>query len=483
MSKKRKRKNNNKKYNQNRRLVRNFDVNNDTSNIDISDNPVKNTEVEEESPLKDELANELLETPTPKSKDVRNILFKNKGKSILIGSLVILTMGSGSLIYLHGLKNNNLSFNGIYIDSEHVGKLNKEQLSNKISNLLNNKIENSKIEISYNDEIITVMASELSIRYDIESIVDNILSYKKSSSSLANSFTQLFLNLNNHEVGYSPIIDNEKLDEFVNSIYKKTYIQPVNAKISPSETNFKIESEQIGTELDKSSLKSDLLLAINSNFNENKIISLSFKEIQPTLNKDLAEKFEVLGTYETKLPQKTGSRTENIKLFTRKLNNAVIKVGEEFSCDSYGGDREWSDGYRSAPGYINGEVKPILAGGICQATSTIYNALLYADLEITERHPHSLTVKYAPLGLDAAIAKGVKDLKFINNTDNPIVLQTYVTSDGYVKASILGIPSEKNKSIKLFTKVFSSKSADAYKETYINGQLNSTELLSSDRYK
>lgn len=94
-----------------------------------------------------------------------------------------------------------------------------------------------------------------------------------------------------------------------------------------------------------------------------------------------------------------------------------------------------------------------------------------------------MPVTYAENGRDAAIAKGSKDLKFKNNTNNPIIINTYVSSDGYVVAKIWGIPEEDNKEIKLSVKHINSKAANAYKHTYIDGKLVKTELLSQDRYK
>lgn len=402
---------------------------------------------------------------------------------IVLGSAAVLFTGSASLVYLNNSRLSELSYNGIYIDSEHVGKLDKIELTSKISNLLNEKTKNNTINILGENDIIHVTPEKIGVSYDIDKIVSDIMSYKKKNSKIANTISQLSLNMTSHNIEYSPSINEDILNTFISSIEKKFYTSPKNASITFNKDTITASKETLGYKVDTEKLKEDLLTCINSNFTDNTTIKLSYLEVQPKLTKNTAEKLQILGTFKTKLPSKTGDRTGNIKLYTSKLNKSILSPGEELSCDKAGGDRTWAEGYRNANGYVDGEVVPILAGGICQATSTIYNALLYADLEITERHPHSMPVTYAKLGLDAAIAKGIKDLRFKNNTENPIILQTYVNQDGYVVATIWGIPTVENKKIELFTKQFNSKSADAYRKVYIDGKLIATEKISSNRYK
>ena len=87
--------------------------------------------------------------------------------------------------------------------------------------------------------------------------------------------------------------------------------------------------------------------------------------------------------------------------------------------------------------YNNGKVEQGMAGGVCQVTTTLYNAALMAELEIVERHPHSMTVGYVPLGRDAAVAGNYKDLKFRNNTEYPIMIEAYA-ANGKLVMNIFG---------------------------------------------
>lgn len=111
--------------------------------------------------------------------------------------------------------------------------------------------------------------------------------------------------------------------------------------------------------------------------------------------------------------------------------------GEEYSASEGMGESTPENGYVEAGSYLNGETVQTYGGGICQVSSTLYNAIILAELEVTERWPHSMTVSYVKESMDAAIAEGYKDLKFKNNTDTPIYIEGY-TYGGRVTFTIYG---------------------------------------------
>lgn len=407
----------------------------------------------------------------------------NIKKTIIIGSLVVLVLGSATFICFNTNKMSDKSYSGIYIEEEHLGKLTKDELTIKLKTLLDEKLEKSELTISHNGKELTATPSELGVSYNIDTIVKDIVNFNKSGNILLDTISRLSLQAINQQFEYAPDINEKVLNKFISKAEKEFYVPAKNSKLNFKGNTLTASTEKNGSEIIVADLKEDILKYINSNFNENKTIKLNSKPVKPILTKEVAEKLEILGTYKTRLPSTTGDRTTNIRIFMDKLNKSVLAPGEEFSANKSAGSRERSDGYRAAPGYVNGEVVPILAGGICQGTSTLYNALLYADMDITERHPHSMPVTYAVNGRDAAIVGDYKDLKFKNNTKNPIVVQTYIDSNGYVVASIWGIPDTPDKKIELSVNHIHSKAADAYKKTYVNGKLVKTELLSRDRYK
>lgn len=117
-------------------------------------------------------------------------------------------------------------------------------------------------------------------------------------------------------------------------------------------------------------------------------------------------------------------RTENVRLAAAKLQGHILLPGQEFSFNGVVGPREMEEGFREAKIIVGGKFESGMGGGICQVSSTLYNTALLAGLTITERHNHSLQIAYVPLGRDATVVYGQKDLKFKNNTNCVLRIKT-----------------------------------------------------------
>jgi len=151
-------------------------------------------------------------------------------------------------------------------------------------------------------------------------------------------------------------------------------------------------------------------------------------------------KEEQISEFTTKLPNDTEARDDNIKLACKTLNGTVIKSGDEFSLWDVLGCPTEETGYEKAKTFTSdGEVIQSYGGGICQLSTTIYNAVLKVDgLEITERHEHSREVPYIEDGKDAAVSYGNSDLKFKNNLDYDVRINAEV-ENRKVKISLVRI--------------------------------------------
>ena len=137
---------------------------------------------------------------------------------------------------------------------------------------------------------------------------------------------------------------------------------------------------------------------------------------------DLEDITDVLGTYSTSYAGSSEGRSKNIESGAAHINGILLQPGEEISASELTAPYTEENGYAPAPSYAGNEVVESMGGGICQVTTTLYNALLYAELEITERCEHSMMVSYVDPSRDAAVAEGVKDLKFKNNLENPVYI-------------------------------------------------------------
>ncbi len=195
---------------------------------------------------------------------------------------------------------------------------------------------------------------------------------------------------------------------------------------------------------------------------------------------------DLLSTYSTKYSTRDKDRTTNLQLAANKINGTVLMPGEIFSYNQVVGERTIAAGYKEAPIYVSGEVVDGLGGGICQITSTLYNAVLYANLGIVSRSNHQFVHSYVTAIRDATVVYGAIDFKFKNTRDYPIKI-TCSVSNGIATFNIYGLRSDNEYDVEISSRVTGSTTNAIYSEAYRilkqNGQVVKSELLSRDTYK
>ena len=175
---------------------------------------------------------------------------------------------------------------------------------------------------------------------------------------------------------------------------------------------------------------------------------------------DLAGLTDVLGTFSTYYGESGDGRTLNVESGANHIGGTLVQPGEEVSADDLMAPYTEENGYAMAASYENNEVVESMGGGICQVSTTLYNALLLAELEITERYEHSMLVSYVEPSMDAAIADDVKDLKFKNNKEDPIYIEA-VLSDGNIGFNIYGKETRaENRSIEFESETIETTESD-----------------------
>ena len=156
--------------------------------------------------------------------------------------------------------------------------------------------------------------------------------------------------------------------------------------------------------------------------------SMEMEILEPKgTEEELAKVKDVLGEGSTDFSSSSSSRAKNVINGTNKINGSVVYPGEEFSVLDHLVPFNEENGYDPAPSYNEGRTEDSFGGGICQVSTTLYLAVLRSELEVVERHCHSMTVSYVKPSMDAAIASGSKDFVFKNNTDAPIYI--YANAD------------------------------------------------------
>ena len=222
----------------------------------------------------------------------------------------------------------------------------------------------------------------------------------------------------------------------LNALYEMYCTPAQNARLDPDNlTSAIVLPEKDGLVFDQDAAQMALDAAAPG-----EVVILPLVAVQAEINAaTLKSKMfsDQLASFTTYLNAGNKPRTNNIRLSASFINDMVLLPGGEFSFNGTVGQRTTARGFQSAGAYLNGRLIDEVGGGICQIATTVYNAAVRANLEITERRCHSLTVGYVPLGHDATVNWGTTDLKFKNNTDYPIKIQAS-QSGGSVTVTIIG---------------------------------------------
>lgn len=289
-------------------------------------------------------------------------------------------------------------------------------------------------------------------------------------------------------------------------IYSEVHTEPQDAYYV--EQPFQLFKEQDGVDFAISMEEAKAIIAEENK--EEYVIPLKLTPATKTINDIGTEAFPYeIAKFSTKYDASNTNRSGNLKIAANKINGTVLMPGEEFSYNEVVGKRTIEDGYRNAKIYENGQVVDGLAGGICQISSTLYNAVLLANLEITERRNHSYTTSYVAAGRDATVVYGVQDFKFKNTRTYPVKIEANV-GNGIVEFKMHGIKEELEYEIKIIPvttqtipfetqyvpdatlapgqQVVQQSGHSGYKvTTYIEkrlaGAVVSKEVLSNDTYK
>ncbi|KAB2336041.1 hypothetical protein F7731_11015 [Cytobacillus depressus] len=217
-----------------------------------------------------------------------------------------------------------------------------------------------------------------------------------------------------------PLIDVKKYHELLDKLDKQTYIAPKNANIDPSG---RVKNEEVGSRLHRRAF-TDLFYTYFYNTNSSNI-EVPLLPIHPRVDRDLLLHIRVkqIGRYVTFFNSNNKARSHNISLAAEAINNHVIFPGETFSFNQVVGKRTKGRGYMRAPVIVRGEMAEDIGGGICQVSSTLFNAADRAGLKILERYSHSKRVPYVPSGRDATVSWYGPDFSFKNGYSFPLLIQ------------------------------------------------------------
>lgn len=290
-------------------------------------------------------------------------------------------------------------------------------------------------------------------------------------------------------------------------LYAVIYRPSENAEYLLEDGRLYIKDETVGIEPDKEDIAAKL-----AEFNAGSEITVKAQRTVPEVTAaQLGEGLfaNELASYKSTYSTAAVGRAYNVARAASSINGKILLPGDTFSYNDTIGNPSLANGYRVAPIYENGKTSEGVGGGVCQVSSTLYSAVLYANLQIVERRSHSLTVAYVPKGQDATVAYGAVDFKFKNDTAHPIRIDASA-SGGKCVVKIVGTAPDTQREVKITHTVAASteptvteipdssmeegtrkvKTAgktgyviDSVRTVYENGAAVKTEKLSRSTYK
>ena len=355
---------------------------------------------------------------------------KTFNKFIYLSIIIIIAL---STVGIAPADNNKKIHKNITIENISVGKLTKEEAVN----MLKKTYPLDNFNINYNNESWTIKPEDIELNFHIEERVDEALNYTRSKSIWNNIKRKGKLNINKpYNIKIKATYNEVKLSKQLEKIYEKVNIEAVDATfyVEPSGEIKRSESKE-GRYVDISKLKDDIYNMINKK--KIKDINLPVLTLYPkTSTKQVKSINSILGQFSTSFNDST-SRGSNIHVAGESTSDVLLMPGETFSYNKKTGARNWVNGYQSAPIIVGGRVVNGEGGGVCQVSTTIYNAALLSGLTIDEVHNHSLPSRYAPRGRDATVSYGYTDLKFTNPYTHPVYIKNIV-GNGAITSKIYG---------------------------------------------
>lgn len=415
---------------------------------------------------------------------------------------------------------------GIVINGKNVSGMTLNEARSAIQPMLEETAKSVNIGVSYGSSLWLFTGADMKVSTDLEYVLAEAMLYGRGSTAAENSKAKKELKELGHEFAISFTADasvlKEQIADIASSVDTPAVEPSAEANVWAATPSFNYHEGEDGHVLDQEALLDSITTALSEGSYQ-ALIKPELVIQNPSHSLDwLKENTKLRATWETDFGGSSSSRNANrvgnIQKAATLLNGCKIEVGEEFNFNGFIGPRTESGGWPLAPGIVNGNTYEMQAGGgICQVSTTLYNALLCcgSEVEITERYHHSWPSSYADIGLDSTVTGTVdsgKSLNFINNTGAPLYIFAYCDQSNYkMTIYIYGEPLAEGVTYKTRGEVIETIEPDAtvtvenpewpmgyqektvtsrkgyksevFRDKYVNGTLDSSELLYTDSYR
>lgn len=366
-------------------------------------------------------------------KDKRKKKLKPMKIALITLSVAILLILSAFATYQYNnIKSyNNLIYPGVSVEGIDLSGKTKEEAKKIVQERYWNKLLGKSINVKVKDKTYTLKYSDLKPTNNLDNLLKNAEAYGKNLII----FKRYSLIKNKTPKNYSINFkyDEKVIDSLMSKIEKDVNISPIDASLSLNGGGFGVISHKNGEKLDKDKLKKDLIPKINNDISSDISEKAVMKTVTPRITEDKLQGIgRMIGSYSSHYGSiSSPQRANNIATSTSAINGKILMPGDVFSFNGVVGQRTAEKGYQAAPVIVGEKIENGLGGGVCQVSSTLFNAVASCNLESVERSHHTKPVHYVPQGMDATVDYGNIDYKFRNNLQSPVYIEAY-TSNGNV---------------------------------------------------
>ena len=362
---------------------------------------------------------------------------------VLTGGLFVLLIAllGGTYLFLNSYISKypeNKVAKNIYVGPVNAEGMSKAQLKAALEEHLDNK-KATKVTLLIDDKKDETTLEALGFGYkNLDKVVDLAFAYGKDGSIWERYHALRDISKEKKIFEEDYIVNKEAAAAVLGEKAEPLANHAVDAKITKYSGGFNITAEREGKTVDVDETISTVIKYLNEEWNYQDFqYTVVLKVEKPKVKAAELESIkDELGTFSTDAGG--GTRWQNLKTGIGKINGLVLMPGEEVSVHDVTAPYDTEHGYVAAGSYENGQVVETYGGGICQVSSTLYNALLKAEIEIVKRYPHSMLVSYVEPSADAAIAGDYKDLVFKNNYDTPIYIEGKIDDANQLVVTIFG---------------------------------------------
>jgi len=488
---------------------------------------------------------------------------------IVVALLIILAIFSTIFAIIN--MTNEKMVKGIHISGIDISNMTQEQAKSTLNEIYLSKAEN-EIYFTYEEFESTTTFETLEVKYQIEKAIKQAYEIGRNGNLFKDNFNIVKSLIKGIEIELEATIDIDMINQVIENINNSIegvviqpsyYIEDGKLIITSGKQGLKVEEKQFIEEIyqvvkndtQKQKISIPLITANPNEIDIEKIHKEVYKEVQNAyyttnpftiypeidgidfdvenaklLLAEEKESYEIplvitkptkttkeigteafpdrLATFSTNYQVSKVDRTTNLKLAANKINGTILLPGEEFSYNKTVGERTVAAGFKEAATFVSGKVVDGLGGGICQISSTLYDAVIMANLDVTVRRNHQFVTSYVPAGKDATVVWGSQDFKFKNTRKYPVRI-TATVQGGVATVEVWGLKEEVEYDITIETKKISTipyttdyiqdaslpageqkvvqegsngRKVEAYKVKRLNGKVVSTTLLSKDTY-